>query len=1069
MPNSGNDRPNSGARQRISGKRPPHPGQIIGERYQIIRELGRGGFGKTYLAQDIKVPGNSKCVIKQLQPRSNRPEVWQDAKQRFAQEAMVQQRLGDHEQIPKLLNYFEENQEFYLIQEFIEGEELQKEVERQPLSETQVIALLQDVLRILDFVHKTNVIHRDIKPSNLIRRQKDGKFVLIDFGAVKEITTLALDPQGQVFTQTIGTQGFMPQEQIAGKPTYSSDIYALGQTAIYALTGRSPLEFEEEGDTLPNWQDFSRISPELAAIVKKMTSPKCTERYRSAFEVFQDLQPLQKINQVIGGRYRIKRYLGRKPGIYTYRADNLRRHYQSPCVIKEIKLHDSDPLIIQTAERRFAKELAVLERLSYHPQIPQLWDHFEENEAFYLVEEYIAGETLAQKLQRDRSLGEEEVVNILKSALEVLAFIHQHRVLHRDINPANLMIRSSDEKVVLINFGVLKEIAQLPATRVDSTQPMGTEAYLPPEQIAGRATLSSDIYALGLTAIEALTGKKPDRFETNQKTGEIIWREEVRVNRRLAKILDKMANLYVGKRYQSADKALNDLNKIANLPSTVSRVTRHKDEINEPNELKNNNIDVSPQSRINVNAASTKRENWLKPGYILLAVAGVAVLLGSIEWFFPTFRPLYYWYQGRQQLGKNPETALATFDKAVDLQPKNTAVWKGRGDALYRLERFPESLAAYDEAIQLNSDDARAWRGRGDALYRLERFPAALASFNKALQLQPKNAQTLNRKGRALYQLERYQEAVDAQEAALEINPNNAEALSDKGIALIGLGKFEEALAAFNKAQTLEPLDPRFWQNKALALQYLPNRSQEARRVYQEALAAYDKVLKDRPKDWIAWLDRGNVLNQLQKPQDALASYEKAIEINLDSDLAWLSKGNALFALGKPDEALAAFDRALEIRPESYLTWHNRGSLLRDGLGNLPEAIASYDKAVAINPNFYHAWREKGFALAQSGQNYQAIESFKKAIDINPNDYKAWVGRGIALSSLNKMAEALAAFERAQEIQPNDPFVWMNKGSALEGGGNYDEACDAYRQAGKLNPAFPPAIEALQRLGCKMS
>ncbi|MBE9169195.1 tetratricopeptide repeat protein [Pleurocapsales cyanobacterium LEGE 06147] len=1066
MPNSGNDRPNSGARQRTSGRRSPHPGQIIGERYQIIRELGRGGFGKTYLARDIEVPGKPKCVIKQLQPRSNRPEVWRDAKERFNQEAIVQQRLGNHDQIPRLLSYFEENQEFYLVQEFIEGEELQREVAHQPLSETQVIALLQDVLRILDFVHKTNVIHRDIKPSNLIRRQKDGKFVLIDFGAVKEITTLALDAQGQVFTQTIGTQGFMPPEQIAGKPVWSSDIYALGQTAIYALTGRSPLEFEEaEEDTLPNWQDFNRISPELAAIVKKMISPKCTERYRSAIEVLQDLQPLQKIDQVLGGRYRIKRYLGGTAGIYTYLAENLRRHYQSPCVIKEIKLHYSDPLILQTAERRFANELTVIERLSYHAQIPQLWDHFEENEAFYLVEEYVAGESWAQKLQRDRLLEEQQVINLLKSALEVLAFIHQHRVVHRDINPSNLIVRSSDDKVVLVNFGVLKEIAQLPIAGVDSNQPVGTEAYMPPEQIAGRATFSSDIYALGLTAIEALTGTRADSFKTNQKTGEILWREGVRVNRRLAKILDKMTNLYVEKRYQSADKALNDLNKITNLPSTLSRVTRDKEA---PNEPKNDRIHVSPETKINLNGASIKRENWFKPGYILVAVAGITVLLGSIELFFPTFRPLYYWYQGRQQLTNHPETAIATFDKAIDLQPQNTAAWIGRGDALYRLERFPESLAAYDEAIQLDRNNPRAWRGRGDALYRLERFPAALASFEKALQLQPNNTEVFNRKGRALYKLERYQEAADAQAEALELDPNNAQALSDLGIALIGLGKYQEALDAFNQAQRSEPLDPRFWQNKALALQYL-NRPQEATRVYQEALAAYDQVLKDRPQDLFAWLDRGNVLSQLQRHQDALASYEKGIEINSDSHLAWLGKGNALFALGKPDEALAAFDRALEIRPESFITWHNRGSLLRDALGDFSEAIDSYDKAVAINPNFYHAWRDKGFALAQSGQNYQAIESFQRATNLNPNDYQAWVGRGIALSSLNKTDEALAAFERAQEIQPNEPFVWMNKGSALEKWGRYNEACDAYGQVKKLNPTFPPAIQAIERLGCRIN
>ena len=136
------------------GDTTPHTGDIIGGRYQIIQELGRGGFGTTYLAQDTGVAHKPSCVVKQLQPSFKSQWVWENAKERFVTEALVQHRVGNHPQIPQLLAHFEENQEFYLVQEFIDGEELRKEINRELLSETKVIALLQDVLQVLDFIHQ---------------------------------------------------------------------------------------------------------------------------------------------------------------------------------------------------------------------------------------------------------------------------------------------------------------------------------------------------------------------------------------------------------------------------------------------------------------------------------------------------------------------------------------------------------------------------------------------------------------------------------------------------------------------------------------------------------------------------------------------------------------------------------------------------------------------------------------------------------------------------------------------------------------------------------------------------
>ena len=498
--------------------------EVIGGRYQIVKQLGSGGFSKTYLAADLALPNHPRCVVKKLQPLFNSPGLLENAKERFTTEAITQQRLGAHPQIPQLLAYFEEQDEFYLVQELIEGEELAKEIRNKLLNELEIIQFLQDVLEILNFVHQHKVIHRDIKPSNLIRRQEDSKFVLIDFGVVKEITTLSFDLQTQtICTQIVGTPGYMPPEQYDGHPAFSSDIYALGMTAIYALTGEmfSPITkttASETGNlTEPyEWREHAQINDKLAFILDKMINPKLAERYQSAAEVLHDLQPLLKLGCSVGGRYKINSYLGGGVWGYTYLAENPWRPYQSPCVIKRLRQHSHNPLIKREAERRFLTELNVLERLSRHQSncIPQLWDHFQEDEEFYLVQEFIEGQDLSQELAEKKRLREEQVIEILKDVLESLEFIHHQGVIHRDIKPSNLIRRQQDGKIVLIDFGVVKDIVNIPLktnSGSSSTQPVGTEGYMSPEQRIGRPTFSSDIYALGITAIQALTAKPPRR------------------------------------------------------------------------------------------------------------------------------------------------------------------------------------------------------------------------------------------------------------------------------------------------------------------------------------------------------------------------------------------------------------------------------------------------------------------------------------------------------------------------------------------------------------------------------
>ncbi|NMG09793.1 protein kinase [Brasilonema sp. UFV-L1] len=267
-------------------------GSILKGRYRIIRQLGGGGFSRTYLAEDIDRL-NTICVIKQLQICYGEPTIYQIARRLFETEAQVLEQLGRHDQIPQLLAYFEQNQEFYLIQEFIDGEVLSREIILgKQMSESYVIFLLRDVLKILEFVHQQGVIHRDIKPSNLIRRKQDGKLVLIDFGAVKQISNQTLNSQGQtVASVSIGTPGYLPPEQVAGRPQFSSDIYALGILCIQALTGVPPYQLSDDCITGEiSWCSQAQVSPQLARILDKMVYYDYRQRYQSATEVLQDLQ-----------------------------------------------------------------------------------------------------------------------------------------------------------------------------------------------------------------------------------------------------------------------------------------------------------------------------------------------------------------------------------------------------------------------------------------------------------------------------------------------------------------------------------------------------------------------------------------------------------------------------------------------------------------------------------------------------------------------------------------------------------------------------------------------------------
>lgn len=263
----------------------------LANRYKIIKNLGEGGFSQVYLAKDLQRDDHRRCVIKKLQPKSDDPFTVRTSRRLFKTEVNVLQKLGSHDRIPQMFVSFEEDRQFYLVEQYITGQGLSRELTWWHWTEAKTVAFLQDILETLAFVHRKQVIHRDIKPENLIRRDHDQRIVLIDFGSVK-----SRQQSGQ--TTIVGTKGYMPPEQLLGKPRLNSDVYAVGMIALRGLTGVNPVktEFPTDPDTGEFlWQHKTDVSPELAQVLNTMVRQDHRHRYPSAQEALQAVSQLGEV------------------------------------------------------------------------------------------------------------------------------------------------------------------------------------------------------------------------------------------------------------------------------------------------------------------------------------------------------------------------------------------------------------------------------------------------------------------------------------------------------------------------------------------------------------------------------------------------------------------------------------------------------------------------------------------------------------------------------------------------------------------------------------------------------
>lgn len=717
----------------------------------------------------------------------------------------------------------------------------------------------------------------------------------------------------------------------------------------------------------------------------------------------------QVIGQKLGGHYQIISALGGGGFGQTYLAQDKYLPGEPLCVVKQLKPLANDPQSLQTARRLFDNEAKVLYQLGNHDRIPRLFAYFEENQEFYLVQEFIEGHDLSQELTPGNSPSsslitgswgeEEQVISLLQDILEILEVVHQQNVIHRDINPRNLIRCKKDEKLVLIDFGAVKQIS----TQLINSQKqtgfsisIGTPGYMPSEQANGNPRLSSDIYAVGMIGIQALTGLVPDQLPEDPDTGEIIWRAQVLgaiQGSPLLDVLDKMVRYDFRQRYRSASEALQAVKELRTGTAATVAVPVVK----------------SPNSLV------TQPQIFFLMSWKALIVVGLIGLSGAaticITNVINSTNAIESYSQGKTLYDLNRyEEALTLYKKAIQVRPDYLEAWNCQGNTLFQLKRYKEALNAYDQAIQIKSNYLESWSGRGIVLNNLQRYEEAIDSLDKALKLQPNYPEAWNGKGDALLNLQRYEQAVAAYDKAVKLKPEYYQAWYNRGWSFHNLKRFQDAIASYDKAIEFKPDFYQAWGNRGNA--FISSRQ------YREAVESYDKAIQYKPDYYQVWYSRGNALINLQQYKDAIESFNKAVKYQPDAYEAWYSRGWAFHQLQQYEEALASYDKAIQFKRKDYQVWYNRGNVLYN-LKKYQEAIASYDRAVKIKPDDYDAWYSRGNALDNLKRYQEAIASYDKAVRYKPD-----------------FQQAIEARKRVQETQMKPEAPLFSPAQILPGNGN---------------------------------
>jgi tetratricopeptide (TPR) repeat protein len=836
-------------------------------RYRLLQHLSNGAFTETYLAEDIHLPDRPQCKVKWLKTESLTPEAIAVARNLFQSEARTLDILGTHPQIPNLLAHFEQDRQFYIVQEFIVGDSLDRELVGAIWSEQQVIAFLREVLDILQFVHQQNVIHRHLKPKNLIRRSCDGKMVLIGFNRIEEIYTPATTFQSsetQTYSSKIVTSdGYVPSEQMAGKPVFSSDIYALGKIAIHTLIGNPPHHLatdSQTGETI--WRPGTSVSDRTAAIIDKMVRSHPRDRYQSVREVIEDLSNPQRAVSL------------NQPGRGLSSSVNFMHNLR----------HTAQTTLNQINWQKYRMPLSILAGVAVLVTTASI--------SYFALKPRDNNPTIGNSpnSQETNPTTAQGFIERGNSRIEAGRYTEARadfdKAIELDPNSTDAQFGKTLAQAFLLNLDRRYQEAIAEFDKLIAAQPNSAPAWVG----KGNAFLGQRQYEEALKAYDRATQVKPDFL--------FGW-----TGRGLA--------LSFLKKYDESLAAYEQALKIK--PDSAFALVKQGDALRFKEQYQQAIASYDKAIAINANFSDA----WIGKGFALNSLGQRPKAIAAIEQATKNSpRYAYAWWAWGTLLNEDGrhEGALAAAEKSISLDARYADAWRLKSNALLKLRNLKESIAAADEAVRLDPN-VDTLTSQANAIYESGQFVKALPIYQRVVQIDPNLEYGWSNLSELLNQMKRYNEALTAADRALKIAPNTS-GWNQRANALVGLQRYQEAIAAYDRVIQLKPDYHYAFIGKGNALYRLQR--------YREAIDSYDRALAIPPvdrklkveSDRYATLNlKGNALAQLQRYEEALKAYQQATEIKADFLEGWHNQGRMQFALQRYDAALAAYNKALAIDP----------------------------------------------------------------------------------------------------------------------------------------------------------
>jgi serine/threonine protein kinase len=612
------------------------------------------------------------------------------------------------------------------------------------------------------------------------------------------------------------------------------------------------------------------------------------------------------VDQTLNQRFYIVKPLGQGGFGHTYQAEDRKFNTRPLCVVKHLQLDQSnlreidrlpEPQRTETINRikqLFRQEAEVLSRLStYNDRIPKLIDRFDEGNELFLVQEFIDGAPLSDELQARSKFSQAETIELLIQILTPLEYCHAENLIHRDLKPANIMRRKNGD-LVLIDFGLVKDMG---AASITKKSYGGTPGYAPLEQIMhGLPEPASDVYAVGVIAIQALTGLDTSEL-LDPDTLEGKWRNHCDVTDDFATVLNCMVEIFAKRRYQNAAEAIATVNA---LTSTTP-----------PQQ----NLSQLVESYITSGNAKFSEKKYQE---------AIADYDKAIELDAMYARAYQDRADAKRWLGRFSE-AMADYDKAIELDHTCAIAYNGRAFVKRCVgEQYKEIIADYDRAIELEPVNACLYRDRADARanhdrsnvkIHVRRCLEAITDYDKAIELDPTDSSLYASRGNTKIEVELYQEAINDYDKGIELQPTSY-LYKKRGDAKSTLKQYQEAINDYNEASKFSQHDSSSIK-QSIRIAELNIEGNIRREKILEEIATYDKLIELNPKNVTYYRARAGLkFNRLSQANDEIiADYNRAIELDTGDALTYFHRGSVKLRLKRYKESIKDFDRAIKLKP----------------------------------------------------------------------------------------------------------------------------------------------------------